>query len=111
MPLSNEEKRNLKEGEIYIDEETQKKYRVKKAAFPQHQIGGPHGLGEPDDRSLRKVEADVLIPKLMNEAVEKIECHDLHLAIVNCFRLHGGVKGLKACAPERDIYNVCKIEK
>lgn len=35
---------------------------------------GPHGLGDPDDTSLRKVELEVLIPKKMREIAHKEQC-------------------------------------
>ncbi|XP_012259456.2 COX assembly mitochondrial protein homolog isoform X3 [Athalia rosae] len=36
--------------------------------------GGPHGLGDPDDLSLRKVEENVLIPKLIREVSRQEKC-------------------------------------
>ncbi|XP_059475652.1 COX assembly mitochondrial protein homolog [Neocloeon triangulifer] len=35
---------------------------------------GPHGLGDPDDLSLRKVEQQVLIPKIMRERAKTEKC-------------------------------------
>ncbi|KAJ8959191.1 hypothetical protein NQ318_022453 [Aromia moschata] len=35
---------------------------------------GPHGLGDPDDLSLRKVEKDVLIPKKMRDIARTQKC-------------------------------------
>lgn len=32
--------------------------------------------GDPNDRSLRRVEADVLIPDRMNERIQKVECRE-----------------------------------
>uniref|UniRef100_A0A0A9X4S7 COX assembly mitochondrial protein n=1 Tax=Lygus hesperus TaxID=30085 RepID=A0A0A9X4S7_LYGHE len=34
----------------------------------------PHGLGDPNDRSLRKVEVEVLIPKKMREKAKAEKC-------------------------------------
>lgn len=36
--------------------------------------GGPHGLGDPDDRSLRKVEREVCIPKKMRDIARQEKC-------------------------------------
>jgi len=36
--------------------------------------GGPHGLGDPNDRSLRIVEKEVLIPKLIREVAKTEKC-------------------------------------
>ncbi|XP_055917795.1 COX assembly mitochondrial protein homolog [Eupeodes corollae] len=34
----------------------------------------PHGLGDPNDRSLRKVEVEVLIPKIMRDRAKADQC-------------------------------------
>ncbi|PVD32142.1 hypothetical protein C0Q70_07571 [Pomacea canaliculata] len=36
--------------------------------------GGPHGLGDPDDKSLRHVETEILIPQKMKEKAKKERC-------------------------------------
>ncbi|XP_046987628.1 COX assembly mitochondrial protein homolog [Schistocerca americana] len=36
--------------------------------------GGPLGLGDPNDKSLRKVEVEVLIPKKMREKAKTDKC-------------------------------------
>ncbi|CAL7946998.1 unnamed protein product [Xylocopa violacea] len=36
--------------------------------------GGPHNLGDPDDKSLRKVEKDVLIPQIMRDKAREQKC-------------------------------------
>lgn len=33
-------------------------------------------LGDPNDRSLRRVEADVSIPERMNERIQRVECRE-----------------------------------
>ncbi|KAK8730449.1 hypothetical protein OTU49_008016 [Cherax quadricarinatus] len=35
---------------------------------------GPHGLGDPDDKSLRKVEIEVCIPKKMRDIARSEKC-------------------------------------
>ncbi|GFS12584.1 COX assembly mitochondrial protein like protein [Elysia marginata] len=36
--------------------------------------GGPLGLGDPDDRSLRKAEREILIPAKMKEKAKRLIC-------------------------------------
>ncbi|KAB7498056.1 COX assembly mitochondrial-like protein [Armadillidium nasatum] len=36
--------------------------------------GGPHGLGDPEDKTLRKVEIDVMIPKKMKSIAHEEKC-------------------------------------
>ncbi|KAJ0174636.1 hypothetical protein K1T71_009744 [Dendrolimus kikuchii] len=45
-----------------------------KSVLPPKYSEGPHGLGDPDDRSLRKVEKEVLIPKLIRDKAKKEKC-------------------------------------
>ncbi|XP_064597357.1 COX assembly mitochondrial protein homolog [Liolophura sinensis] len=42
--------------------------------LPSNLGGGPHGLGDPDDKSLRKVEREILIPQKMKEKARKYKC-------------------------------------
>lgn len=37
---------------------------------------GPKGLGDPDDKSLRKVEKEVMIPKIMRDRAKAEKCVD-----------------------------------
>ncbi|KAK4019132.1 COX assembly mitochondrial protein homolog [Daphnia magna] len=37
-------------------------------------LTNPHGLGDPDDRRLRIVEKEVLIPKIMRDRAKKEKC-------------------------------------
>ncbi|XP_068618125.1 COX assembly mitochondrial protein homolog [Battus philenor] len=47
---------------------------TEKTVLPDKFSSGPHGLGDPEDRSLRKVEIEVLIPKLMREKAKSEKC-------------------------------------
>ncbi|CAI5445913.1 unnamed protein product [Caenorhabditis angaria] len=102
---------NLREGEVVTDEKTGKKYRVKKNIMPHYSAGGPHGLGDPDDRTLRKIEADVIIPNRMNAHIEKNACNESYLGLITCFRKDGAVSGLNTCKPALEIFNRCKYER
>ncbi|KAL6435245.1 hypothetical protein ACFW04_005367 [Cataglyphis niger] len=44
------------------------------SVIPPKLAGGPKGLGDPDDKSLRKVEKDVLIPKLLRDRTKTEKC-------------------------------------
>ena len=93
-PLHTDDLKHLSEGEIYVDENG-KKFKVRKSLLSGHFVGGPHGigqfskfcifansqssLGDPEDRTLRKIEADVVIPNLMNKKIEKEMCHDFYM--------------------------------
>uniref|UniRef100_A0A0K0ECT2 COX assembly mitochondrial protein n=1 Tax=Strongyloides stercoralis TaxID=6248 RepID=A0A0K0ECT2_STRER len=109
IKLKTDDLSDLKESEIFIDEEG-KKHRVRKSVLPQYLAEGPHGLGDPKDRTLRRVEADVIIPNRMNKQIEKVECNTEYMGLVTCLREHGSVIGLKKCKPILDILNECKIK-
>ncbi|KAJ2945635.1 hypothetical protein O0L34_g462 [Tuta absoluta] len=47
---------------------------TEKSVLPQNFSAGPHGLGDPDDRTLRKVEVEVVIPKIMREKAKTEKC-------------------------------------
>nr|XP_015904914.1 COX assembly mitochondrial protein homolog [Parasteatoda tepidariorum] len=42
--------------------------------LPPQMGGGPHGLGDPDDTSLRKVEREIMIPTKIREKAKKEKC-------------------------------------
>ncbi|VDD85831.1 unnamed protein product [Enterobius vermicularis] len=67
----------LKEGDVVTNNETGKHYFVRKTVLSPSLGGGPHGLGDPDDRSLRRLEAEAVIPRLMDERLEKVECRSV----------------------------------
>ncbi|XP_043253623.1 COX assembly mitochondrial protein homolog [Colletes gigas] len=47
---------------------------VKYSVLPAKLGGGPHNLGDPNDKSLRKVEKDVLIPQKMRNKAREEKC-------------------------------------
>ncbi|KAL4709046.1 hypothetical protein ACJJTC_005907 [Scirpophaga incertulas] len=59
---------------------------------------GPHGIGDPNDRSLRKVEIEVLIPKLMREKAKTEKCPKI-------------VKDFEECCKEASLLMVVKCRK
>ncbi|XP_032683841.1 COX assembly mitochondrial protein homolog [Odontomachus brunneus] len=68
--------------------------------------GGPKGLGDPDDRSLRKVEKDVLIPKLMRERTKAEKCVDEVHGFNECC-LNNGLKMIIKCRQENEKMKKC----
>ncbi|XP_042874554.1 COX assembly mitochondrial protein homolog [Penaeus japonicus] len=46
--------------------------------------GGPHGLGDPDDKTLRRVEIEVTIPKKMREIARQEKCTKEVEEFTNC---------------------------
>ncbi|XP_055595923.1 COX assembly mitochondrial protein homolog [Uranotaenia lowii] len=60
--------------------------------------GGPHGLGDPDDRRLRKVEVEVMIPKIMRERAKVEKCIP-------------EVSQFEACCKESGLWMATKCQK
>lgn len=56
------------------DEGVKAEGKVSYGVLPQHYGGGPHGLGDPDDYRLRKVEREILIPKLLQQKTKELKC-------------------------------------
>ncbi|KAI6244133.1 COX assembly mitochondrial protein [Aphelenchoides fujianensis] len=102
--LSDEELRNLKEGDVVVED-------GKNPSFRKEAINGPHGIGDPNDRSLRKIEADVLVPNMMNKQIEKVECRPQYEDLVACMRREGGAVGLRTCTDVLGVFNACKKDK
>ncbi|KAH7720706.1 Protein F01F1.2 [Aphelenchoides avenae] len=106
--LSAVELQKLKEGEIIVGEDG-KRYRVRKTMLPEQAASGPKGLGDPEDKTLRKMEADTLIPKMMNHEVEDKLCREQFMALADCLLREGQPYGLWRCRKPRDVYNDCKV--
>ena len=88
--------------------------------FIERNYGGPHGLGDPYDRSLRHVEAEKYIPHLMREEVKhkcptEFRCEllfDVRLnstpsAFGDCIKRVGEGTFWYKCRPERDVLYAC----
>lgn len=68
--------------------------------------GGPQGLGDPDDKSLRKVEKNVLIPKIMRERTKTEKCINEVKDFHNCC-LDSGILHVVKCRKENEIMKSC----
>ncbi|CAD7080089.1 unnamed protein product [Hermetia illucens] len=84
-------------------------------------VGGPHNLGDPEDRTLRRVEKEVLIPKIMRERAKTEKCVDAVKAFESCckdnnifmvFKCRDQNNALKSCLEEwyqnEQFQNECK---
>ncbi|PAA72681.1 hypothetical protein BOX15_Mlig020242g1, partial [Macrostomum lignano] len=80
--------------------------------LPASAGGGPKGLGDPKDMSLRSVEVNTIIPELMRERLrtESHLCLTAWRLFGACGKRHGGlsfyqcreeIKGIKACHHEK----------
>uniref|UniRef100_A0A915PPL0 Uncharacterized protein n=1 Tax=Setaria digitata TaxID=48799 RepID=A0A915PPL0_9BILA len=104
-PIRTDDLHHLKEGEVFVDAENGQKFRVRKTTLPQQSIGGPHGVGDPNDRSLRRLEADVLIPDRMNERIQKVECREPLEGLSRCLKEEGTIIGLRKCQKELEKFS------
>ncbi|KAF5288313.1 hypothetical protein FQR65_LT12047 [Abscondita terminalis] len=91
--------------------------------LPSKLSGGPMGLGDPNDRSLRKVEIEVMIPKKMREIAKMEKCsqqvedfsvccknYNL-LMVVQCRKENAALKNcLTQWYQDEDFKNRCKNE-
>jgi len=44
------------------------------SVLPENYSSGPLGLGDPNDKSLRKVENEIMIPKMMRQMAKSEKC-------------------------------------
>merc|ERR1711942_203705 len=70
--------------------------------------GGPHGLGDPDDKTLRKVEREVLVPKVMRRLAQTELCFKEMKAFHECCEREQLMMGFK-CKPENKNMQDCLI--
>ncbi|OQV15975.1 putative COX assembly mitochondrial protein-like protein [Hypsibius exemplaris] len=68
--------------------------------------GGPHGLGDPNDQQLRKVEQTILIPKIMRERTRIEKCKPEYEAFEACGKEYG-LRGFYKCREENTAMQTC----
>ncbi|XP_046747003.1 COX assembly mitochondrial protein homolog [Diprion similis] len=68
--------------------------------------GGPHGLGNPDDLSLRKLELQVIIPKKVRDRSRKEKCAEEVEAFSKCCSSTGFLMVVK-CREENNVMKEC----
>ncbi|KAJ3645023.1 hypothetical protein Zmor_022716 [Zophobas morio] len=67
---------------------------------------GPHGLGDPEDTSLRRVEIDVMIPKKMREIARDEKCKDYVEKFTECCK-NSNVLMIFKCRAENAALKDC----
>lgn len=74
--------------------------------LPTASSGGPHNLGDPDDRTLRKVEKDILIPTKLRDRTKAEKCVPEVEAFTKCCKASGFWMIYK-CRAENKILQNC----
>lgn len=74
--------------------------------LPSHMGGGPMNLGDPDDKTLRKVERDILVLNLVRKRMHEEKCHNEAETLDKCGGEAGLLVGFK-CRKERDSLLDC----
>ncbi|KAF0304666.1 COX assembly mitochondrial [Amphibalanus amphitrite] len=74
--------------------------------LPPRMAGGPHGLGDPDDRSLRRVEVEVLIPKIMRDLARSSKCVEEADTFSRCCN-ENGLTMVYKCRKENEALRSC----
>jgi len=74
--------------------------------LPENFSGGPHGLGDPDDRSLRKCEREIMIPQKMKEIAKKEQCADTVRDFGICAKEQGLMMPFR-CRQESEQMRIC----
>ncbi|XP_063408086.1 COX assembly mitochondrial protein homolog [Mytilus trossulus] len=86
---------------------TEKSQRPVTYSFlPKTMIGGPYGLGEPEDQSLRDVELDVCIPDILRARVNKERCYEEHEIVSDCGRREQLMMPFR-CQKEALVFKKC----
>lgn len=68
--------------------------------------GGPHGLGDPNDRTLRKVEKDVLVMKKVRDRTRDEKCTQQVAEFSKCCKDNGLLMVIK-CRKENTALKSC----
>lgn len=76
------------------------------SVLPDRLSGGPHGLGDPNDRRLRRVEKEILVPQKMRDKARAEKCADLVEIFGECSKREGLMMPFK-CRRENDALKAC----
>lgn len=66
--------------------------------------GGPHGLGDPHDRTLRQVEREIMIPQKMKEIAKKENCNKHVVAFGECAKQSGLLMPIQCKELSRELH-------
>ena len=75
-----------------------------KTVLPQHLAGGPHGVGDPNDKTLRKVETNTLIPKKVRELARTEKCNIQNMEFAKCAKDAGLLMPFNCRKARDDLY-------
>jgi len=67
---------------------------VELAFIRQHIICSSSITGDPDDRTLRKIEMNAIVPELMRKRIDAVECRDSYLEMMGCIKREGQMVGM-----------------
>lgn len=76
------------------------------AQVPKIDPKNPHGLGDPNDKSLRKVEVEVLIPKIMRDRARAEQCLPEVKAFESCCKDNSLLMVIN-CRKQNDALKSC----
>ncbi|XP_064482400.1 COX assembly mitochondrial protein homolog [Ornithodoros turicata] len=79
------------------------------SVLPEGFSGGPLGLGEPDDRRLRNVEKEILIPQRMRDRARDEKCTQLVEKFGVCCKKQGLLLPF-LCQKENKALKACLVE-
>ncbi|CAG4951979.1 COX assembly mitochondrial protein homolog [Colias croceus] len=79
---------------------------IEPSVLPPKFSAGPKGLGDPDDKSLRRVEIEVLIPKLMREKAKTEKCVSEVAEFNECVK-ESSVFMVFNCRKENSVMKAC----
>lgn len=92
-----------------MEEKEQTTDEVKDKTVLRHGFsGGPHGLGDPDDRRLRKVEEEIMVPKVMRRIAQLEVCVDQMKLFNDCYLDHPFLFSFK-CKEQNNVMKDCLI--
>ncbi|XP_059609552.1 COX assembly mitochondrial protein homolog [Phlebotomus argentipes] len=77
-----------------------------KPADESYYTSGPHQLGDPDDKSLRKVEVEILIPKIMRDRAREEKCIQEVAEFTKCGK-ENGLMLVFSCRRENEKLKNC----
>lgn len=68
--------------------------------------GGPHGVGDPNDTTLRKVEKEILIPQKMRDRARDEKCNEFVANFGECCKKQGLMLPF-LCRKENNALKAC----
>ncbi|CRK94237.1 CLUMA_CG007752, isoform A [Clunio marinus] len=74
--------------------------------LPQKFGAGPYGLGDPDDKSLRRVEKEVMVPKVMRDKAKVEKCLEEVQAFESCCK-QNSLLMVVTCRKQNNLMKEC----